>query len=218
LRDLLTPVIPLAANDKGLPMLNAVLIQTWGNVVTALATDRYRAGISRMDLAADAEQEPFAALVRIADLNRIMTVFKPGGFENPVLEFTLAANTLHVASTEGFDGIVGGSLTFTTTEGEFPAASLTTMILATLEATPGADSLSVNASLFADFKHAVRDGASLVIRPGESSSKVISVTCGNHFVGAIMPRPLVGGNDSRAEWIKWLTPKPARKSREEASA
>lgn len=212
LRDLLTPVMPLAGKDDMLPVLTCVLIQTEGNSVMASATDRFRLGMCRADLPDDAEQGPFTALVRVTDLKRILSLFKVGRYDSPMLEFTLSANVLHVASAGSFDGMVGGSLTFHTMDGEFPKLSQIILDALTVEGESVRD-FGVNAGFFADFKSAVRDGHPLEVRPGVEAGKPIAVLCGDHFAGVIMPRRLISseGTPAREQWIARLTPKPEPK-------
>lgn len=224
LRDLLTPVIPLAGRDDMLPVLTCVLIETEGNTVMASATDRFRLGVCRAELPTDAEQGPFKALVRVADLKRILGLFKVGRYDAPVLTFTLTENILTVASEGAFDGMVGGSLIFTTESGQFPALHKIILEALTVEG-ERVPEFGVNGAFLADFKHAVRNGDPLLVRPGVDPKKPIVVLCGDHFAGVIMPRALIGsdgGKPAREEWIDWLTPKPepkpARKPREKKAA
>ena len=208
LRDLLNPVMPLACKDMELPALNCVQIRTEGNGVIASATDRFRLGICRAELPADAEQEPFTALVRVVDLKRILALFKVTRFDNPTLTFELIANVLHVVSDGGFGGLVGASITITTHEGEFP--NLDHIIREALTAEGEcAREFGVNAAFLADFKHAIRNGEPLVVRPGANAAKPVAIGCGDHFVGAIMPRRLISGDGDhwRRQWIARLTPK-----------
>lgn len=224
LRDLLTPVMPLAGKDDMLPVLCCVLLETEGNTVTAAATDRFRLGVCRAELAADAEQGPFKALVKVGDLKRVLALFKVGRFDAPVLTFTLDADRLTVTSEGAFDGMLGGSLTFFAETGEFP--KLTKIILEALTAEGERPAeFAVNGAFLADFKHAVRDGHPLQVRAGVDLKKPIAILCGDHFAGVIMPRALIsdsGSKPAHEQWIDWLTPKPepkpARKPRAKAKA
>lgn len=204
LRDVLTPVLPLAGKDDMLPVLTCVHLRTEGQTLIASATDRFRLGICREELV-HAPEEPFEALVRVKDLKRILTLFKVTRFDNPALRLTVKGETLRVASTEGFGGMAAAELTFTLMGGEYPKVNQ--LITAAIEDTePRVEAFGVNAAMLADFKHAVRYGDALMVRPGSGPRKGILVLCGDHFVGLIMPRALLSHRADEAPPAAWPLP------------
>lgn len=196
LRDLLAPVLPLAGRDDMLPVLCAVLLRVRGRYLTATATDRFRVGIARHEFAGgdggEGGDDGLHTLVRTADLRRILTVFKPTRYLDPVLSFTVDGDRL-VVETDGvtLDGGASARLGFPLERGEYPKVD--SLVVDALTADPvehGA--FGLNPAFLADFKHAARNGMPLVVRPGVNPSKAVGVMCGEHFVGAIMPRRVIG--------------------------
>lgn len=90
LRDLVSPVLPLASKDSMLPILNAVLIETDGKWLSASATDRFRLGIKRIEKRPTeddptTEWAPFRAVVPLPALRSLLSVFKPSRHLDPEL-------------------------------------------------------------------------------------------------------------------------------------
>lgn len=212
LRELLEPVIPLALNDDMLPVLTCIQFRSHGRTVTASATDRFRLGISRIELEQSAD---FTALLRVRDLRKVMTLFKANRLDNPALTFVRSGDVVTVSSDEAFAGMHGASLSLTIQAGQFP--ELGELITKALKDSAGDGGLiGVNPEFLGSFKAAVHRGESLVVKPGSEPMNPILVASGEHFVGLLMPRKLMVGTnaeylaDLQARWAPVLK-KPARK-------
>lgn len=202
-RDLVAAVIPFAANDAGLPVLNTVLIETKGTYVTATATDRLRMGVRRLRYA-DAPP-PFRALVSLKALRRLLVTFKPTRYDDPVLSFAMSEKGMVTVTQEGsLDGFVGTQVSVDLVDGDYPKI---TKILTEGLALGSSDApMTFNASHLADFKHVVQRGDHVTMRSGFSAVKPTIVTIGDYFIGAVMPRRFSGAEQSHADWAKFLAP------------
>ena len=197
LRDLVTPVLSMTA-AADLPVLATVLLETHGDQLLATATDRFRLGISRLtSTLKDEEDQPvkqsadFRALVPIGDLKRLLTLFKPKRYDDPTLTLRVIAGLtgamwLEVEQAGAFDGLAAVSLRFALVDGDYPKIRKILADAIKYDGEP-ATSLPVNGAFLAAFKDVVRLGYSVTLRP-TAPTKPIVVTCGEHFVGALMPR------------------------------
>ena len=86
LHKLIKPVLPFASKDDFLPMLNAVRLDPLDGKLSAVATDRYRLGRTKLS---DVEADGFAATIPIATARWLLTVFKASQKGN---EITLDLN------------------------------------------------------------------------------------------------------------------------------
>lgn len=203
LRDLLAPVLPLAGSDHDLPVLCAVLLRVQGRYLTATTTDRFRVGICRHEFATaedggEGGDADFRALVRTADVRRVLSTFKPTRYLDPLLSLTVDGDRLVVESDDGtLDGGVSARLGLPLERGEYPKVDSIVVEALTAD-TNRVDTFGVNPAFLADFKHAARHGMPLVVRPGIKPSKPVGVMCGEHFVGAIMPRRVIGTSSTDA--------------------
>lgn len=190
LRDLVTPVLPLVAKHDGMPELTGVQFRATGTTLTALATDRYRAGMCRVELA---EAGGFEALIRVADIKRVLALFKPTRFDDPTLVITRDHERISVESAGAFDGLSSASLSFDVQDGEFPKA-ITGLLRGALEQSEaGPRHTSMNAKFLADFQYAVRDGSAIRLYLGTTAAEPTGIAIGDHFIGVIMPKRIVGG-------------------------
>lgn len=214
LRELVDPVVPLAARTGDLPVLNTVLVETRGEYVTATATDRFRLGICRIKLGTDDEPVVppmgFRALIGLRELRTILAFFKSDRYSNPSLKLKQETESLTVSQAGAFDGVLGAELTIELARGEYP--TIVSVLRDALALTEPQTEQSFNAAFLADFKHAIRHGESLTVRMGRGRTPAV-VTVGEHFVGAIMPRTDVHGAEGvRDQWLTFLADVAGKKA------
>lgn len=199
LRDLITPVIPHASKDQTYPSLCAVRIRTAGQYVTAIATDRYRLGFQRIRLAGEGELlSAFDAAVSVAVLKRIMAMFRPTRWHNPVLELDADADRLRVsltdtmteqtAGTGDVDGLAGATLTFAL-HNDIPYPPLDRLVRAALEGKPDevAATAVLNPQFLADFRIGQPRYVPLQLTPTGGPAKSWLIRVGDDFIGMLMP-------------------------------
>lgn len=215
LRDLLTPVLPLAGKDGMLPALTTVNLTVNDGYLTAEATDRFRAGVCRHVLGEpsehDDDRENFKAAVYVSDLRRVLSLFKPTRTADPELRLTVRGLLLEVTNTGAFDGLVDATLVFAVHDGEFP--NVRKLFVEAMQLDPSPEPRAFNPAFLAGFAAAARNGYPLVLRQGDPNKPLI-VTCGDHFVGALMPVRTHDGDGHAGEsqkalvsWRELLMPK-----------
>lgn len=187
LRDLVSPVLPLASSDATLPVLNSVLLQVRGDYITATATDRYRLGIQRFKF--DEPPAEFTALVSVRDLRHMLTIFKP----NKAIDMRLLLTTgdasgkptITIEATAGLLTFSEARFTYHQVDAEYP--KIRKILRDALAAEPGEDgnTMSVNPHFLADFKAAAPRNVPLRIR-SIGPSKPIVVMAGDDFIGMLM--------------------------------
>jgi len=201
LRDLVTPVIPHASKDQTLPSLCAVRIRSAGQYVTAIATDRYRIGFQRVTLTEPpAEGGGFDAAVPVAVLKRIMGVFRPTRWHNPVLELAVDGERLRVSladtmteqtvGTSGdVDGLAGASLTFALHSGDFPYPALDRLVREALEGVPDEAAMTAvfNPEFLADFRIGQPRHEPMRITATGGPARPWLIRVGDDFIGLLVP-------------------------------
>lgn len=224
-RDLLRlvdPVIPCACDDAGLPILNALLIETHGKYVTAVATDRFKLGWQRVELGGETLPE-FRAVVKVATLKSILALFKATRFSTPELVLTANGGDLTVEQVGGMSigGFFEARMRFPLEEGEYPKVH--SLIKESLEREDDPAPVTFNWRFLSAFIKASGDnGSSLTIKTHPTKPTI--VTDNRDFVGIIMPRRSFDKNESGAstlalddDWLAVLAgkadPKPATKKR-----
>jgi len=216
---LVAPVIPHAAT--GLPVLEAVLVRTSGQYVTALATDRYKIGFHRIQLD-EAPPAGFRALLPLQVLAQIRRLFRVTRGHDPVLSLDIDGDTLRVTAADvlsgaSFGGLTGASLTFSLDRlGEFPRIDHLVRDALTAEPGPDAVPMNVNPTFLASFKtgQPPRVGMQITSTGGEHKPWLIRV--GDDFVGLIVPIRF-GANDAPGDADTWLPLLDADKREEKAA-
>lgn len=197
LTGILADVIPFAFPDDDLPDIHCVKVEWDGRMVHALATDRYRVGISTWEPGAVAEGEqvqdhlfadwgsgddPWAAVVALGDAKELVDVFKLGKKELQVpltvdydpsrqrVTVKRARDTGHSAITVVADG---QGVMFPDVRGH----------LAKADAVKPARKASYAAKWLADFAK-VRPFGPMELT---FTAGLTHVAIGERFVGAIMP-------------------------------
>ena len=183
LRDLVAGVIPLADTGTGLPVLECVLLRGHGDQITATATDRYRIGISRVDVQAP---DGFRALVRAVDLKAILKTFRPTRNTSPTLTLDFDDGYVSVSSTGSMIDFAGATIRYRLDDGEFPKAdSIVASDGDTVDIPAGT---AFNPKFLGGFDAARRSPADpLVIRAiGHPMATRMQLSIGDYFVGALM--------------------------------
>lgn len=208
LRELILPVMPLASDDLTFPVLAAVLIRSDGTTVTALATDRYRAGIQRITPAQAAEG--FSALVSTTDLRHILTVFKPARKMDTELRLTTGEDagkpTITIEAIGGLTTFSAASFTYRQVDDAYPLIdSLFAQALERVPTRPVPD-FAVDPRFLADFKP-LRRGEPMRVSVSDAL-KPILITIGNDFLGLLMPVKR-SAEDSETFGATWRATFPA---------
>ena len=202
LAGLVRPVIPFADHSGFTPILGSVRLSVHGDYLTAAATDRFRVGIKRLRL--DDAPDGFEAVVPLAAIKQLLTVFKPTRLLDPVVTLSVEDGRLTAVQAYGMD-FEQAKFTFALAVGDYPKIE---SVLVGHKPQPS-ESIAVHAKYLADFKSAVTTGEPLEVSFGGHMKPVI-VTAGEDFIGAVMPvRPQRedGGTGSAfSDWIDFLAP------------
>lgn len=208
LADLVKPVLPFTLKDDYTPILDCVLLETREGSITASATDRFTFGVSRQKVA---DIKPgLKAQVRAADLKRILSLFRasrrgnpkitlafhfPEPVETPSFKTPAERNAWHraqpvatlTAASKSDDGLDFQALvvTFALGIGTFP--NLTKIIGGYFTREVDTEPVGFNPEYLERFKHVLLERNTPVIFHAASAGKPTFVTCGEHFIGAIMP-------------------------------
>jgi hypothetical protein len=164
---LLAPVMPLASKDVTFPILNAVLIELRGPYLVAIATDRYRVGIKRTKVLGDGD---FRALIRVADLRRILAIFKSPKRGDTDLRLTVEGNSVTVEAI-GLLGVNEARMSWSLVDGDYPKVEKILAEAITKKPANLTDPIAVNADYLAEFRHAATSAEPLRMWTVEADSK-----------------------------------------------
>ena len=187
LKALVSPVLPLAGRDAGLPVLTAIRVESHGQYLTASATDRYRLGIKRLR-ADDGEWPEWSATIPTSTLRSILAAFKPSRRDaDPELTLTIVSpDELRVVASGALLDMFGAEITYPLETAEFP--KLHKLIRDALAADPAATAATgFNWPFLTDFNAAATGTAALMMRISAGTKPVV-ITDGEDFIGAVMPR------------------------------
>lgn len=204
LRALFSPVLPFADKGDSLPILAAVRVHSSGGYLYATATDRYRIGVQRVQVAPtpadEGEEKPLPDGIQFvldrAAIQGLLSLHKPTrGHGDPELEFTVSADRVTVTGAGSF-GFMDSSTTWRRLDDgfgiQYPSvgAIITTALqqAANTEPTPPI-AVAFNPAYLADFRHVqgtqrYGDPMRLWIT---SVTKPALVRIGDDFIGALMP-------------------------------
>ena len=196
LRDLLTPVLALADKGDTLPVLECIRLRGHGSTMSAQATDRYVAGMSRASIAAP---EKFEALLPLRSAKALLATFKVTRGHDPELELTFDGDTVHVETPGLSDAIAGARLGFRLyTTREYPELD---EVLREAFTGTGQAATNVSGALLESFKGALRDGHPIRLHHN-GLMRPTGVEIGDHFRGCIMPVRVAdtAGHPLSGEW------------------
>lgn len=216
LRDLVTPVIPHASKDQTLPVLTALRIRSAGKYVTAIATDRYRIGFQRIE-PTQAPAAGFDAAVPVPVLKRVMAMFRPTRWHNPVLELAVDAERLRVSLTDTMtdqqqtsgtgdvDGLAGASLTFTLRT-DFPYPNIDRLIREALEGVPDEAAMAAvfNPEFLADFRLGQPRHEPMRITATGGPARPWLIRIGDDFIGLLVPVRFTSDQGAPGDTTSWL--------------
>ena len=188
LRSLVEPVIPSAASDDMLPVLNAVQIETSGKWLVATATDRFSIAVKRV---ASDEGEPWpawSALVPLSTLRGILSTFK-ASIRNgdPAIEMTVMDDLLHVTSSSGLLDIREASIVYPLQDGEYP--TVRGLLRKALLAEAGTSATTFDPARLTRLLSKV-DARAVAMKCGAEARSPLAFTDGENFFGLLMPRSM----------------------------
>lgn len=218
LHQLLAPVVPLASADGDIiPVLNAVHLRTVGKQLLAEATDRYRAGCTKVELE-KAPRRPLDVVLPLPAAKYLLHTWRAKmGRNHPGEQLTL--QYAPCADLDDNDTPThGGILTVTgrTPHGhtslqlELHAGTFPDVAAIIREGLQGTKVAAIRPELFAGFAAAAAPGVPLELATHqarqEGSPRRLHITAGDAFVGVLMPvRSSSDEDDPRpAEWAKLL--------------
>lgn len=204
LKRLVDPVLPAASTDDMIPVLNAVKIETRGEWLTALATDRYSAAMAREKAPASNTWPEWSAVVPTTALRSLFTTFKGGrrGI-SPMVRLTIKGDELLVESDDVLLDMSSATIRYALETGQYPnvAEFLHKAIdskATDRQATVAYDPAKAN-RLLSKVKQIV------VQINGESLSDPILFTDNENYVGLLMGRRLDGGGLPERDIATWLS-------------
>lgn len=222
-RALVSPVLPMASKDDMLPSICAVLIETDGKWLSATATDRFRAGIKRIEKRATdddptTEWPEFRALVPTRAVRSLLSMFKPsrGTTQPATITMTVAVDehgclSLTAEAVGLFDLFDSGRFTHHLPDAaQFPLVRKVFKEALDTPEDARTTTVGVTPALLADFKAVGGDTLRVVLGgPGKS----MFVTDDKGFIGLLMPRRLLGATSTGApeDWSDFFAEKPKAK-------
>lgn len=189
-------VIPHAETDRTFPLLGSVLIRSAGDYVTAIATDRYRIALKRL-VPAERPDNGFRAVVPVAALKQIKTIFRARRDHDPALRLVVDEDSLVVTVIDGLTGAdfgaaTGAYLRFALTVGEYPKIDKLVRKALDAKVPDEAFQMTVNPTFLASFKAGQPSAEPMQVTPtGENQPWLIRV--GDDFIGLLVPVRFGGG-------------------------
>jgi hypothetical protein len=188
LQKLVSPVLGMAAEPWETPQLTCLRIRSGDGHLTADATNRYLAGVSRRP--APGTPDGFDQLIRAADIKTLLRTIKPYPDNEVPLTVEVIGNILRVSAGQSRDLVA--------TVLEFDALSNTAgpniwdVLSRGLDNEVTGEPVAVNPRLLTQFQDATHrsvnpDGRPLILRAAAGASKPVIAVCGDHFIGAVMP-------------------------------
>lgn len=200
---LTSAVAGFAADDRGLPVLSAVRVESRGTYLLAFATDGYRLGIQRLKPSEGAWPE-FSATIPLRVLRSLQQMFKPQRGMDCSLTLTLHDDQLTVEGDGALLDLLSARATYNVETAEYP--SVPSILLDAIDREPTSDEFALNPRHLAAFSKL--DGPALIVKG--HGSKVILVRSGEDFIGAVMPRRMVSRDEPSLDDWKPLLVKPEK--------
>lgn len=205
---LLTPVLPMAAVDDSLPVLHATLIEVRNGDVLAWATDRFKAGLSRVPGEFASVKGDFRALLDIDDAAHMLKLFKPArrpAAQAAQVRLTLDGSMLYAEPAGGLFGFSDLRVGYRLLDGTYP--DVRSLLVDRLRETGTPISgITVNADFLARFKAAERHDAACSVDLPTKPRGTLLVRVGDRFVGVLMPKS--SEPTPLSAWVELLTTTP----------
>lgn len=184
LRGLVEPMLPLAAKDGDLPVLNAVRLRSDGGPLVATASDRFVVGIRRLN----GTFGNFDALIPLGSARGLLRAFRPQRNTDPDVTLSVEGDALWASTAGGFVEFDEARIGYRLQTGEQP--DFTALIRKALKVEPADVDPTVSAYNAAFLgKFAAFGVMGIKVHPTGAAV----VTNGDDFIGAIMPRRSVNG-------------------------
>lgn len=228
LAGLVDPVLPFASTDDTVPLLTGIRLTRRGRWLIATATDRYKMALKRLDLGEDETGEDWRAVVRVRDLKKIRSLWRPTRHSDPALTLSVEPGDslvvpplFAVSSAEAFDAFQDMRAVFATVE--FPGSPYPAIDRIMLEALaqPAATPrpVALNPRYVAALAVAQENGepatswggwgdwtGASILKPNPVS-KPVAFTVGDDFVAAIVQirtAAASGATDGRPDVSSWV--------------
>lgn len=210
-KELVAPVLSSAGTDSMLPVLNTVRIETRGQWLVAIATDRFRVAVNRTQRP-EGSPDDWAATIPLKAIKGIVATFAPRKGMDADLSLTIDGGNLAV-SAEG--AMVGGffdaSFRWALEDGEFPGVM--SLISKALAAETTRQSTKVRMNFLAAFGGADVHGQGLWVKtagtePNTDRNPVV-VTDGENFIGLVMPHRGAAEFPALTDWADVFDPAAA---------
>lgn len=189
LHALVDPVIPHAAGVGDVSILASVFLRVEGRTALAMASDRYRAGMQRVELDEQPVGGAFEAAVPTATLKEIFRAFRGGRDVDPLLTLSATPALLTVAATGGLGGLAEARVTYNlpVPPDQYPQIDRLfrkALTARTEEAPIGA---AFNPAFLASFRTGQPRGAVLRITSAGDGNRPWIVRVGDDFLGLLIP-------------------------------
>lgn len=209
LAQLLLPVLPHVESHRynTLPILECVHLEVRAGHLTATATDRYTAAISRVKLGGEDAPAEWSAALHHSHIKGLLAMFKPARHDMADSTVTLTHTGDAIRAEGGGVLFSSASVEYRLSLGEYPNVS--SIFEERLTAKPEAEPFAINAKLLAKFAVAVGNlGDPLEVR-STSRNRPTIVTVGDRFLGAIMPMR-ISTEPEPVAWAEFLAPRKVK--------
>lgn len=211
LHNMLKSALLFAGKDDTLPMLTCVKLELIGDYLVASTTDRFRLALIRIRVEqglGDDTDGPFSVLLDrkqvAAALPALKTAVRDADWQKVVL--TSEDKMVSWRQTEG----VSGTFADHSADYQYPTfARLIQPDPGPVAESPQSSTVCLDSAYLADWaKAAWTKGASMIIEPGATNAKPVTIRIGTYLLGIQMPlRPNDNPTDSvetRASWADLL--------------
>jgi DNA polymerase III sliding clamp (beta) subunit (PCNA family) len=217
LRSLVDPVLPCAAADDMLPVLCTVRIESRGQYLVAIATDRYRLAMKRLAAPSGEAWPEWSATVPVSTIKSILATFKPSARDaDPMLTLIIGEDggTVRVLGEGGLLDFAEAAIAYPLLRGDYPKTQK--LFREAISDEVGSSHVALNPALIAGV---LPKGVPAACVKVSSPVKPILITDGEDFISILMPRRLSGGKfakdavdpfPSLDSWSDLLADEPAK--------
>ncbi|WP_436759387.1 DNA translocase FtsK [Streptosporangium sp. V21-05] len=194
LHDLITPVLPHAGTDPEVPELGVVLLEVRGDVLYAVATDRYTMAAARHPLDEDADDA--AVAIGRDDIAAMLKLFKHSKKDNPQLQVVI--DKVSVPASPRGDTVQSLGLTVTAEDGtrlvlhgrgHGPLRTWRRLLRPVVERNlaPAAPLLALTPTYLSRWAKATAPGEVLTVHVGPEPTDPILIQVEHRVIGVLMP-------------------------------